>query len=786
MDRGRSSGRTARQETQEAATPLGAARTDSMRISPLSPTRAHKAPSRKGGAGGSPPVASRWSLLRSPYTLLAAALLYFALHPLFLRTPETGKFLLPLERGAPSEQRFTLKGDPMIGAMDPIGGEGGTHGQRHGSVDAADEHEDAPDEEGPEGQVGVDEPEQNAPPGKDRGSEGTPAAQSPPGSSRRKWGKHNKEAKKHVLEMEAHAAKVGGGGGGGGGGGAVPGDHQDGAAADQQDGEDYMMDEAEVEAMLKEKEAAAQGRNCRCKDGASHDCDGDKPHHRAVAAVCSIEKDIRDMYHWHRWRQGHRLDEAAFSERVQEAAAPFAGSEGAHEKQITEVGTKLVRSRRFRLEIVRKMRDAFGRRYQLPKPLNVFNDALLDPEGFGDLDQEDAYLSVLATRVLNAVRDSMSDPKFMSEDKLFYSLENHERLREKHDPIRNDTARFLPSESPVLRYGTCAVVGNSGGLLEDKIGAEINAHDLVIRTNQAPSFRYEQHVGNRTNMRILNKKWTDTLGRRHMELMKHDARDVVAISSRANVREFTLLARALQKAKPHGTPLFLSTHVVTGAMRFLRLFRSGINAGLPRHIRGGNTASSGFLGVFLATKFCDKVSVYGFSLEECRSNGCSRQYHYFKGIADSDWLRAHPSHSFELEGLVLRAMHVLGMACLYPFPVVAGECGSLKGIAGEDGTKPLNLYKALESLQLANATRIPIMVEVSKPLMEAERIEQAARKAEREAAERAGKIRQQAREGNEEAAEQGGRTGSPEERSDPDQEQQDLQDDDGNKQDETR
>lgn len=130
--------------------------------------------------------------------------------------------------------------------------------------------------------------------------------------------------------------------------------------------------------------------------------------------------------------------------------------------------------------------------------------------------------------------------------------------------------------------------------------------------------------------------------------------------------------------------------------------------GMPRAIRGGNTASSGFLAIFLALQWCDRVHAYGFSLEvgltpppppgawynrpatvvpstlqlyplstailsahaadrhrttppplfcrpqECRSAGCSRDYHYFKGIADSPWLRAHPSHSFELEGMVLK------------------------------------------------------------------------------------------------------------------------------------
>lgn len=48
------------------------------------------------------------------------------------------------------------------------------------------------------------------------------------------------------------------------------------------------------------------------------------------------------------------------------------------------------------------------------------------------------------------------------------------------------------------------------------------------------------------------------------------------------------------------------------------------------------------------------LSVFGFSLDECRKAGCEKPYHYFKHYVDSAWLRAHPSHSFALEALLIR------------------------------------------------------------------------------------------------------------------------------------
>ena len=46
----------------------------------------------------------------------------------------------------------------------------------------------------------------------------------------------------------------------------------------------------------------------------------------------------------------------------------------------------------------------------------------------------------------------------------------------------------LPSKPPFWprQFRTCAVVGNSGDLLKTKFGEEIDAHDAVIRDNEAP------------------------------------------------------------------------------------------------------------------------------------------------------------------------------------------------------------------------------------------------------------------------------------------------------------
>lgn len=101
-------------------------------------------------------------------------------------------------------------------------------------------------------------------------------------------------------------------------------------------------------------------------------------------------------------------------------------------------------------------------------------------------------------------------------------------------PRRIAGRRLLNSEAPL---GVLWVRAKKiGALRDDELGQEIDGHEMVIRTNQAPTLRYEEHVGKTTGMRILNKRWTDELGRRHIDLTKQDASNVRVVVSRANVR----------------------------------------------------------------------------------------------------------------------------------------------------------------------------------------------------------------------------------------------------------
>jgi hypothetical protein len=69
------------------------------------------------------------------------------------------------------------------------------------------------------------------------------------------------------------------------------------------------------------------------------------------------------------------------------------------------------------------------------------------------------------------------------------------------------TGEVVAGTAPSL--GRCAVVGNSGVLLDTERGDEIDAHDAVVRFNAAPTRRFEKHVGAKTTVRMQN---VDNLG----------------------------------------------------------------------------------------------------------------------------------------------------------------------------------------------------------------------------------------------------------------------------------
>lgn len=109
---------------------------------------------------------------------------------------------------------------------------------------------------------------------------------------------------------------------------------------------------------------------------------------------------------------------------------------------------------------------------------------------------------------------------------LFFADEDVKALLQERPPfgyqgseVKSVRARQRNATVPaVQRFGSCAVVGNSGTLLQRELGAEIDAHDAVIRVNHAPvahsaaGRRYARWAGTKTTWRVVTSQVWAGLG----------------------------------------------------------------------------------------------------------------------------------------------------------------------------------------------------------------------------------------------------------------------------------
>ncbi|NXK81074.1 SIA8D sialyltransferase, partial [Amazona guildingii] len=105
-------------------------------------------------------------------------------------------------------------------------------------------------------------------------------------------------------------------------------------------------------------------------------------------------------------------------------------------------------------------------------------------------------------RFLDAERDvSVVKSSFKPGDVIHYVLDRRRTLN-----ISQDLHSLLPEVSPMKnrRFKTCAVVGNSGILLDSGCGREIDSHDFVIRCNLAPVVEFAADVGTKSDFITMN------------------------------------------------------------------------------------------------------------------------------------------------------------------------------------------------------------------------------------------------------------------------------------------
>ncbi|XP_019647479.1 PREDICTED: alpha-2,8-sialyltransferase 8B-like [Branchiostoma belcheri] len=213
--------------------------------------------------------------------------------------------------------------------------------------------------------------------------------------------------------------------------------------------------------------------------------------------------------------------------------------------------------------------------------------------------------------------------------------------------------------TPIKQYRTCAVVGNGGILLSSGCGAEIDAHDFVVRSNLPPTLPYRRDVGIRTNFTAVNYERLIQVRDQLKSTNPRVLDDVftrfrispgmvfaygLSLNDERNQRRMTGTARTVRE---RGLPVtFAFAHRSYMDSKGMWYLLSGKKNHLP---------STGLNVMGLASSFCDRISLYGYFPFDSDIHGKKLPYHYY------DQKLAEGSHNMANEFMIFRTLHDLGI-----------------------------------------------------------------------------------------------------------------------------
>ncbi|KAH7836355.1 hypothetical protein Vadar_000244 [Vaccinium darrowii] len=180
------------------------------------------------------------------------------------------------------------------------------------------------------------------------------------------------------------------------------------------------------------------------------------------------------------------------------------------------------------------------------------------------------------------------------------------------------------------KYTSCAVVGNSGILLESENGELIDSHEAVIRLNNARTSGFERHVGSKTTFSFINSNVLHLCARRDgcfCHPYGVTVPIVMYICQPIHFFDYTLCNSSHKAPLVVTDPRFdlLCTRIVKyySLKRFVEKEKKPLEGWGSAHDETFFHYSSGMQAVTLALGICDKVSVFGYG----KSDSAKHHYH---------------------------------------------------------------------------------------------------------------------------------------------------------------
>ncbi|XP_078697585.1 alpha-2,8-sialyltransferase 8B-like [Branchiostoma floridae x Branchiostoma belcheri] len=225
----------------------------------------------------------------------------------------------------------------------------------------------------------------------------------------------------------------------------------------------------------------------------------------------------------------------------------------------------------------------------------------------------------------------------------------------------------LHKKNEIRHYKTCALVGNGGILTDSLCGAEIDSRDYVIRFSLAPVSGYEEDVGTKTNLTVMNvqiiyrvvqsQKLISTRNVYSPRLKRLNGTTFLFFSNAYEKRLlFKQFFRAVQANK-----ISVTVNYVSPKSDVKSILRK-IFPGLSRHL--GTVMTTGLTAVIAATNFCDEIFLYGYYPYRTAPRGDrTLRYHYYP----DDYIQPvvmDKIHNFTTEYLILKELEKRGVVTL--------------------------------------------------------------------------------------------------------------------------
>lgn len=195
---------------------------------------------------------------------------------------------------------------------------------------------------------------------------------------------------------------------------------------------------------------------------------------------------------------------------------------------------------------------------------------------------------------------------------------------------------YLPKESIRIKagpWGRCAVVSSAGSLKFSQLGKEIDDHDAVLRLNGAPTANFQQDVGMKTTIRLMNSQLVTTEKNFLKDSLYNEGilivwdpsiyhSDISKWYQKPDYRFFDKY-KSYRKLHPDQPFYILRPQMPWELWDIIQEISS-------EKIQP-NPPSSGMLGIVIMMTLCDQVDIYEFLPSKRKTDLC----HYYQKFFDS-------------------------------------------------------------------------------------------------------------------------------------------------------